>query len=139
MYQCNVGLPYPSIITAEHCEVYEYQHLNTENGSQRSECPYCNPSIDYELMTESATAYALLVEQEKTQVHVLIAPKRHVNDYFELSQHEKTACWMVVDRAHTLMKNFIHPQGYTVSVTNTVNREHTHTHICLLPDLESVI
>lgn len=138
VYQCKVILPYPSIIAAEHCEVYEYQHLNTGSGSQRSECSYCSPSVDYELMTESATAYALLVKQENIQVYALIAPKRHVNDYFELSQHEKTACWMVVDRARTLLEKLIHPQGYNISVINAVKREHTHTYICLLPDVEPV-
>jgi diadenosine tetraphosphate (Ap4A) HIT family hydrolase len=137
VYQCKVMLPYQSVISAEHCEVYEYQHLNIRCSPQNDGCPYCNPSADYELITESATAYTLLVKQEKTQVHALIVPKRHVNDYFELSQHEKTACWIMVDRVRTLLENLVHPQGYNISVNSVANQDYTHIHICLVPNMGS--
>ncbi len=28
IYQCNVILPYKSVINPHHCQVYEYQHIN---------------------------------------------------------------------------------------------------------------
>ena len=37
VYQCNVALPYKSILSAEHCEVYEYEHFNKAVSQQTGE------------------------------------------------------------------------------------------------------
>lgn len=137
VYQCKVVLPYSSVISIEHCEVYEYQHLNTVSSLRDVTCSYCCPSIDNELMTESATVYALRLQHEGTTANAVIVPKRHVNDYFELSQHEKTACWLVVDRVRTLLEKYVAPLGYRLYVGNVVSQNCTHTHIHLLPDMRT--
>jgi len=133
VYQCNVALPYKSILSAEHCEVYEYQHFNTISAQQDSTCPQCNPSIEYELVTESATAYTLLVKQATPTVHAKIVPKRHVQDYFELSQHEKTACWLMADRVQPLLKRRFQSDAYHLSIEadNKNNQNTAHAYIQL--------
>ncbi len=133
VYQCHVALPYKSILSAEHCEVYEYQHFNTIIGRQDGNCSHCNPSVDHALMTESATAYALLVKQETTTVLARIVPKRHVADYFDLSQHEKTACWLMADRVQTLIKKRFQPEGYKLSTEAEItgNQSTAHAYIQL--------
>lgn len=125
VYQCNVALPYKSILVTEHCEVYEYQHVNRISEQQGECCPYCNPVMHAELVTESATAYTLLVEQTKPTVRALIVPKRHVIDYFALSHHEKTACWLMADRVQVLFKKRFQPEGYQLSTAATaLNHQH---------------
>ncbi len=133
VYQCNVALPYKSILLAEHCEVYEYQHFNTISAQQDGTCPQCNPAVEYELVTESATAYTLLVKQTTPTVLAKIVPKRHVQDYFELSQHEKTACWLMADRVQTLLKKRFQPEGYKLSTEagNTNDQSISHAYIQL--------
>jgi len=133
VYQCNVILPYRSILTEAHCEVYEYQHINTGSIENNHCCPYCNPSTDHELLTESATAYTLLTNQEGEEVWVSIIPKRHENDYFRLSQHEKTACWMMADRVQFLLNKWFQPTGYKLNIEkdNTLVQNSFHAHITL--------
>jgi len=135
VYQCNVALPYKSILSAEHCEVYEYQHFNTISDRQDGNCSYCNPSVDCELVTESATAYTLLVKQEMPMVHAIIVPKRHVADYFELSQHEKTACWIMADRVQALLKKRFQSEDYKLCInagnTNDQNTSHAYIQLTL--------
>lgn len=125
VYQCNVGLPYKSILMTEHCEVYEYQHFNTIAALQSECCPYCNHAIQAELVTESATAYTFLVEQTVPAVRALIVPKRHVVDYFALSRHEKTACWLMADRVQILFKQRFQPTSYQLS-TEVADLNHQH-------------
>jgi ATP adenylyltransferase len=131
VYQCNVALPYKSILTTEHCEIYEYQHFNTIIQPQGGSCLYCNHAVQAELVTESATAYTLLVEQTAPTVRSLIVPKRHVTDYFELSQHEKTACWLMADRVQTLLKKRFQPEGYTVSIEVANQNQQNNLHACI--------
>ncbi len=128
VYQANVALPYKSILLAEHCEVYEYQHFNRINNPRNIDCQYCNHTDDFELVTESATAYTLLIEQAKPTVCASIVPKRHVTDYFELSQHEKTACWLMADRVQRLLKKRFQPEGYNLSIEGA-NMSTRHAYI----------
>lgn len=125
VYQCNVALPYKSILMTDHCEVYEYQHFNTIAALESECCPYCNHAIQAELVTESATAYTFLVEQTVPTVRALIVPKRHVVDYFALSQHEKTACWLMADRVQALFKQQFQPASYQLS-TEVTDLNHQH-------------
>lgn len=131
VYQCNVALPYKSILLTEHCEVYEYQHFNTIVQPQGESCPYCNHAVRAELVTESATAYTLLIEQTAPTVRAVIVPKRHVTDYFELSQHEKTACWIMADRVQTLLKKRFQPEGYAVGIEAANLNQQNNLHACI--------
>lgn len=131
VYQCNVALPYKSILSTEHCEVYEYQHFNTIATLQEESCLYCNPSVTDELVTESATAYTVLVEQTGATVRAMIVPKRHVVDYFDLSQHEKTACWIMADRVQMLLAKRFQPEGYKLSIEVTNLKQQNIPHACI--------
>jgi len=58
-YQCNVVLNYKSIFRNDHCEIYEYQHLNQLNRKLNTDCPFCSVDSNRELLLESATAFAI--------------------------------------------------------------------------------
>ena len=135
VYQCNVMLPYKSIIASEHCEIYEYQHFNQQSYAQDSDCPFCRPTPDIELITESATAYTLLVRRSILEDCVLIIPKRHTTNYFELPNRAKTACWLMVDRVKMLMDKRFQPDGYNINIDvgSIAGQTIPHAHICLIP------
>ena len=107
-YQCNVKLPYPSVMQTEFCEIYGYQHLNQRGLST------CLISPKQELLTESATAYAVVVPKSLSNGHCWVIPKSSVQDYFTLSTREKQACWLLVDRVKYLIEQQNQPQSYTV-------------------------
>jgi len=138
VYQCNVILPFKSIVQAEHCEVYEYQHFNRLARPEGTECPFCNPMYDRDLISESATVYALLDKYPMSKGHTLIIPKQHVIDYFELSDRTKTACWLMVDRAKALLNERFHPDGFNISINvgATAGQTIPHVHIHLIPRYE---
>lgn len=96
-YQCNVRLPYPSWYTAKHCEIYAYQHCSVAAGYDRAADPFLTEPVP-DILTESATCYAMPAPQPVRPGHALIVPKRQVARFFELPLKEQTACLLVANR-----------------------------------------
>ncbi len=104
-YQCNVVLPYKSILRTEHCEIYEYQHINQiKHRRGKDGCLFCTPSPDNILVTESATAYAMQYQTNLDCKQIVVVPKRHVSDYFEMTFKEQCACWLMLKRIKNLIE-----------------------------------
>ncbi len=133
-YQCNVKLPYRTAVETHFCEIYEYQHLNRiVQKTPTSACPFCAPAAERMLLTESATAYALIDRFPASKGHALILPKRHAVSYFDLAHHEQTACWMMAGRVRQLLGERFAPDGFNIGINDgeaagqTV--EHAHVHV----------
>ncbi|NJN98337.1 MAG: HIT domain-containing protein [Anaerolineales bacterium] len=135
VYQCNVVLPYKSILTTEHCEVYEYQHFNQREDILITDCPFCRPEGNRELITESATAYAMLDKYPVSSGHTLIIPKQHISDYFELPDRVKTACWLIADRVKILLSQRFQPNGFNIGINvgQAAGQTIPHAHIHVIP------
>ncbi len=133
VYQCNVILPYKSILRTDHCEIYEYRHFNQWQHS--ADCPFCAPDSSRELITESATVYAMLDKYPVSPGHALVIPKQHVSDYFDLPERTKAACWAVVDRTKMLLSQRFHPDGFNVGINvgQSAGQTVPHVHIHLIP------
>ncbi|MCF2150024.1 bifunctional class I SAM-dependent methyltransferase/HIT family protein [Desmonostoc muscorum LEGE 12446] len=119
-YQCIVKLPFASIYSDEHREVYEYIHYNHQQNSSNY-CIFCNPRKNLKLLTESATAYAIFDGYPISKGHVLVIPKRHVSNYFELPFKEQSACWFMVNKVQEILKSEFEPDGFNVGMN--INRE----------------
>ena len=135
-YQCNVVLPYKSVLRTEFCEIYRYQHYNQRDAT--GNCPFCYPDAERELLTESAQAYAIHDKYPVSDGHTLVIPKRHVESYFDLHPAEQTACWMLVQRVQMLLTERFQPDGFNVGI-NTGEAAgqtvpHAHIHIILRYD-----
>ncbi len=139
VYQCNVKLPYRSILNAKHCEVYEYQHINQRFQQNEYECIFCYPSSDRELITESATVYALLSAHPAALGHTLVIPKQHVSDYVALPERTRTACWLMIERLKTILARRFRVDSFTISVDigETVASASPHTYFHLIPRMSS--
>jgi ATP adenylyltransferase len=135
VYQCNVKLPYMSILRTDHCEIYEYRPYNQAPHPNTETCPFCAPGAERELITESATAYAIFDKYPVSPGHALIIPKKHIADYFALSMHSKTACWLMADRVQQLLIERLHPDGFNLGINVGVTAGQTvpHVHIHLIP------
>ncbi|RCJ17732.1 HIT family protein [Nostoc sp. ATCC 43529] len=119
-YQCIAKLPFPSLYLDEHREVYEYIHYNYQQNSYNY-CIFCNPRKNLTLLTESATAYAIFDGYPISKGHVLVIPKRHVSNYFELPFKEQSACWFMVNKVQEILKTEFKPDGFNVGMN--INRE----------------
>ena len=135
VYQCNVVLPFKSIIKTPHCEIYEYKHYNQLSKSDNANCPFCEVEFERKLITESATVYAIFDKFPVSTGHALIIPKKHLSNYFDLSQHDQTACWLVVNRVKSLLDKQLRPDGYNIGINvgSKAGQTIPHVHIHLIP------
>ncbi|MBW4574237.1 MAG: HIT domain-containing protein [Aphanothece sp. CMT-3BRIN-NPC111] len=133
-YQCRAKLPFKSIHLDEYCEIYEYTHYNYQRNST-NKCIFCNPHKNLILLTESATAYAMLDGYPVSQGHALIIPKRHVANYFQLPFKEQSACWFMVNKVQEILNKEFHPDGFNVgmNVNRAAGQRMMHANIHVIP------
>jgi diadenosine tetraphosphate (Ap4A) HIT family hydrolase len=133
-FQCNVKLPYKSIYLNESCEIYEYQHYNKVK-KELTECVFCNLDEQREIISETATAVAFYDSFPVSKGHVLVIPKRHVSNYFDLTVREQRAIWLLVNRCKEIITLKHHPDGFNVGINVNEASGQTiwHCHIHLIP------
>ncbi len=133
VYQCNAILPYKSIHKAEHCEIYEYQHFN--QVGKENDCVFCAPSQASSLVSEMATVYSVFDNFPVSEGHTLVIPKKHSENYFELTLREQMALWLMVNRAKNLLTQRYKPDGFNVgfNVNKAGGQTIFHTHIHVIP------
>lgn len=134
-YQCNVKLPYKSVFKNENCEIYEYRHYNQLDRKVNSECPFCNPDSDRELIVESATAYSMYDKFPVSKGHALIISKKHCVDYFGLTFKEQSACWFMLNFIKETLRKKFNPDGFNigVNVNEAAGQTIPHIHIHVIP------
>ncbi len=133
-YQCIVKLPFKSIYLDESCEIYEYIHYNFQRNSSNN-CIFCNPRNNLVLLTESATAYAMLDGYPVSKGHALIVPKRHIANYFELPFKEQSACWFMANQVQEILRKEFQPDGFNVgmNINRAAGQKMMHANIHIIP------
>ena len=134
-FQCYVKLPYKSIFLNESCEIYEYQHFNQLPPKENTDCCFCNLDKDREIISETATAVAFYDKFPVSPGHVLIIPKRHTANYFDLSVHQQRALWLLVNRCKNRLQTEFNPDGFNVGININESAGQTvmHVHVHLIP------
>lgn len=134
-WQCNVQLNYRSVFRNNSCEIYEYRYYNQLTRKTGNDCPFCNPAPDSELISESATVYAMYDKYPVNEGHALIIPKRHTPDYFDLSFREQSACIFMLNNIKKLVSERFQPQGFNVgiNINQAAGQTIPHVHIHLIP------
>jgi len=102
---------------------------------KNTDCPFCHPDLQRELIVESATAYAIFDKYPVSNGHALIIPKKHCSDYFELSFKEQSACWQVLNNVKKILIKKFNPDGFNIGVNigNAAGQTIQHVHIHLIP------
>ena len=98
-------------------------------------CIFCNTDKK-EYIFENDLAYATFDSYPVSKFHVLIIPKRHIKNYFDLSATESVACNKII----MLCKNKLeqddqHIEGFNIG-SNTgkvAGQSINHCHIHLIP------
>ena len=115
-FQMNVILNFNSLFVNDFCEIYSYRHFNQLNN--KSSCPFCSPSHNTQLITESNLAYSIFAIYPKSKGHSLIIPKSHKFDYFKISDNTKKEMWLMID----FVKNYL-------TIKYQTNSFHIHVNI----------
>ena len=134
-YQCNVALNFPSIFKNENCEIYEYQHFTRTIKKANTDCPFCNPDSERELIAETATTYAIFDKYPVNSGHALIIPKKHTASYFDLTVKEQTACVIMLNQVKKIVQQRFNTLSFNVGINigSEAGQTVPHVHIHLIP------
>ena len=101
-------------------------------------CLFCNTN-NKEYVFENDLAFSTFDSYPVSEFHLLIIPKRHIKNYFELSDDEITACNKIV----LLSKNKIEQmdqsiKGFNIGINcgKAAGQTIMHCHIHLIPRRE---
>lgn len=134
-YQCNVKLPFKSIFKNDNCEIYEYKHFNQLVKNIFTDCPFCSPEKERELIVESATAFSIYDKFPVNDGHALIIPKKHCPNYFDLTFKEQSACIFMLNTVKQIISEKFKPNGFNIgiNINEVAGQTISHVHIHLIP------
>lgn len=97
-------------------------------------CKFCNIEKK-RIVIESKLSIAFNDMFPVNTGHILIVPKRHIADYFELSSIEKNDIWNLVDKVKLLIEKDYKPNGFNIGINigETAGQTIFHCHIHLIP------
>lgn len=113
----------------------DFRNLNATYDQRDSSCVMCNIPSE-RIIAESVLAYAVYDKFPVTEGHVLIMPKRHCSDYFELAQPEVNSIRRL---AHTCRKILIKKDpsitGFNIGFNTGADAGQTifHAHMHIIP------
>ena len=97
-------------------------------------CIFCN--IDKkEILFENELAIAFFDAMPVSKGHTLIIPKRHSENYFELTKEEMSAMFELSKKVKEHLDKLFHPDGYNVgfNVNEAGGQSVMHTHMHVIP------
>ena len=99
----------------------------TESG-----CELCTPDM---VLIEDELAYVRYDNNSLSKGHVLVVPRRHVADFFDMSAVEKAAILSLLDRAKAHIAREHAPDGYNIGVNigRAGGQTRMHVHLHLIP------
>ena len=97
-----------------------------------SGCELCTPR---DVVGENTLAYACLERNSLSRGHVIVVPKRHVADFFEMSDAEQAAVLALLKQARAQVQEKHSPDGYNIgaNVGAAAGQSRMHVHFHLIP------
>ena len=98
-------------------------------------CPFCDRIAAGDLIAGNDNAAALLDGYPLNPGHCLVVPRRHVADFFDLSQPEQADIWRLVSELKARLDMERAPAGYNVGINVGAAAGQTvwHAHVHLIP------
>ena len=99
---------------------------------QREKCELCVPDS---VLSENELAYVCSDSHTLSPGHVLVVPKRHVADFFEMTSQEQLAVVELLREAQKLVHAKHSPDGYNIGVNigQAAGQSRMHVHVHLIP------
>ncbi len=95
-------------------------------------CPFCEHNS---VVLENELAYAKMDEYPVSPGHMLIISKRHISDWFSLTEEEKTAILELLNIAKQHLESVYHPDGFNIGINcgEAAGQTIFHVHVHLIP------
>lgn len=99
---------------------------------QPGRCELCAPES---VLCENELAYVRLDNHSLSPGHVLVVPKRHVADFFEMTPEEQVAVLALLREAHRQARAEHAPDGFNIGVNigQAAGQSRMHVHVHLIP------
>ena len=113
----------------------DFRAVRATYATVEPNCPFCLTG-DGRPLLENSLAIVIKDEHPITKSHVLVIPKRHTSDYFDLGNAETRACHRLVTEARArLLREDTSILGFNVGINSGAVAGQTvmHCHIHLIP------
>ena len=96
------------------------------------DCELCVPA---DVVAENAAAYARYDSNSLAPGHVIVVPRRHVADFFDMTAAEQAAVLKLLNAARRLIGEKHSPDGFNVGVNigKAAGQSRMHVHVHLIP------
>jgi diadenosine tetraphosphate (Ap4A) HIT family hydrolase len=96
------------------------------------DCELCKPDM---MLFGDTNAYVRFDNNSLSPGHVLVVPRRHVPNFFDMTWDEKTSVLALLDRAKAELENLYAPDGYNIGVNigRAGGQSRMHVHMHLIP------
>jgi diadenosine tetraphosphate (Ap4A) HIT family hydrolase len=97
-----------------------------------ADCELCTPK---DVLFESDFAYVAHEINSLSRGHVIVVPKRHVANFFEMSGSEQGSVLALLNRAQRMIQDLHKPDGYNIGVNigKAAGQARMHVHVHLIP------
>ena len=113
---------------------YDFRDLGLV--SEKMECPFCLDLKDERIILANDYSYAILDKFPVTKGHTLVIPKRHFQDYFEITEKELIAINnLLTIRKKQLTESDKTIAGFNIGINsgNVAGQTIEHCHVHLIP------
>ena len=96
------------------------------------DCELCKEDM---LLFGDDNAYARYDSNSLSKGHVLVVPRRHVADFFDMTWEEKISILTLLDKAKAQISREHSPDGYNIGVNigKAAGQSRMHVHVHLIP------
>lgn len=101
-------------------------------ANEAGTCELCTPG---EVLRENALAYVRYDSNSLSRGHVLVVPKRHVANFFDMTPEEQSAVLALLNDAQAWIQKQHAPDGYNIGVNigKAGGQSRMHVHVHLIP------
>ena len=95
-------------------------------------CELCAPA---DTLLDDKLAYVAFEKTSLSAGHVIVVPRRHVADFFDMTQAEQAAVLELLNRARELVREKHRPDGFNIGVNigEAAGQSRMHVHVHLIP------
>ena len=95
----------------------------------------CELCIPVNVVAENAAAYACYDSNSLAAGHVIVVPRRHVADFFEMAAAEQAAVLELLNEARRIIGEKHSPDGFNIGVNvgQAAGQSRMHVHVHLIP------
>jgi len=96
------------------------------------DCELCTPAS---VVVENELAYGRLDSAPLAAGHVIVVPRRHVADFFDMTVAEQAALVALLNEARGVIEAKHRPDGYNIGVNvgKAAGQNRMHVHMHLIP------